>query len=78
MNMVGGAYMGNMTSQQPYQQMQQTQPAPSVTWRCNCGNENSGKFCSECGSPRPSSEWICRCGTKNKGRFCSECGSPRQ
>ena len=23
------------------------------TWVCSCGNENTGKFCTECGSKRP-------------------------
>lgn len=50
------------------------QPA---SWTCACGNLNTGKFCSECGSPRPSEEWICSCGNVNKGKFCSECGKPR-
>ncbi len=50
------------------------QPA---TWTCSCGNVNTGKFCSECGSPRPAAAWTCSCGTVNKGKFCSECGQPR-
>lgn len=49
-------------------------------WTCECGNENTGKFCSECGkpapAPAPSNEWICECGNKNTGKFCSECGKP--
>lgn len=49
----------------------------SVSWTCNCGTVNQGKFCSECGNPRPQTEWICSCGTVNKGKFCSECGKPR-
>lgn len=82
MNMVGGTGFGNMTAQQPqYQQpVQQVAPQPvqqAGTWACGCGQTNTGKFCSECGSPRPSAEWVCRCGAVNKGKFCSECGSPR-
>ncbi len=81
MNMMGGAGLGNMTAQtQPQMQQpaQQKTTAPSNTWTCKCGQENSGKFCMNCGSPKPvSSEWTCGCGTKNKGKFCSECGSPR-
>ncbi len=52
--------------------------APADTWRCDCGNVNSGKFCSECGSPRPGNgEWICSCGARNTGKFCTECGNKR-
>lgn len=49
------------------------------TWKCSCGAENTGKFCSECGAakPAPAGTWKCACGTENTGKFCSECGSPR-
>ncbi|MDD3278972.1 MAG: SPFH domain-containing protein [Lachnospiraceae bacterium] len=59
-------------------QPQESQDAKS-SWKCSCGTENSGKFCSNCGSPRPvSSEWFCTsCGTKNSGNFCSGCGAKR-
>lgn len=52
--------------------------SPEVeTWSCACGKENTGRFCSECGSPRPAAPaaWTCGCGQVNTGRFCSECGS---
>lgn len=51
--------------------------ATKSTWRCECGNENSGKFCSECGKPRVQEEWTCECGSKNSGKFCSECGKAK-
>ena len=48
-------------------------------WLCACGKENTGKFCSECGSPKPtpSGAWKCACGKENTGKFCSECGAKR-
>ncbi len=48
-------------------------------WTCSCGAENTGKFCSECGSQKPAAAagWTCSCGAENTGKFCSECGSPR-
>lgn len=64
---------------QPQMQPQmQPRTSQAGTWTCSCGNVNTGKFCSECGSPRPAGPWTCSCGTVNTGKFCSECGKPRQ
>lgn len=48
------------------------------TWKCECGAENSGRFCPECGRKAPEAQktWTCACGTENTGKFCTECGSP--
>jgi ribosomal protein L40E len=47
-------------------------------WTCSCGNVNSGKFCSECGSKKPESKgsFCTNCGAKLPAgaKFCSECG----
>ena len=48
----------------------------NVIWQCACGNSNSGKFCTECGTKKPE-DWVCSCGNTNKGRFCTECGKPK-
>ena len=79
----GGANMQNLyqmgAQQQAAQAAQNMQPASMAgTWKCECGAENTGKFCSECCKPKPQrEEWICSCGAVNTGKFCSECGSPR-
>lgn len=47
-------------------------------WVCECGAENTTKFCGDCGKQKPSLEWICSsCGTTNTTKFCGECGQPR-
>lgn len=58
-------------------------PAPD-SWKCECGANNIGKFCPQCGKQRPeptpqptANGWVCNsCGTQNTGKFCMECGSP--
>ncbi|MBO6258246.1 MAG: SPFH domain-containing protein [Succinivibrio sp.] len=55
------------------------QPKAAGSWKCECGAENTGKFCQECGKPKPEEHkgWTCSCGAVNLGKFCSECGSRR-
>lgn len=68
-------------SAQSAQSAQATQQAAaqSAGWMCGCGQSNTGKFCTSCGTPRPESAsgWTCSCGTLNKGKFCMECGKPK-
>ncbi len=90
MNMGGGfmgaasasnqAAMQNQAAQQTAQQVSQSAPKAADSWKCFCGSENSGKFCSECGAARPAQDagvWKCSCGSENTGKFCSECGAAR-
>lgn len=49
------------------------------TWICpKCGNENTQKFCINCGEKRQLNKeniWICpECGKENTNKFCSNCG----
>jgi membrane protease subunit (stomatin/prohibitin family) len=78
MNMASAA--GGFDANSLYQmgaQQQKSQAAPGV-WKCSCGVDNTGKFCSECGAPKPvENTWTCSCGAVNKGKFCSECGAPK-
>ena len=53
---------------------QQAAATPANGWRCKCGNVNTGKFCTECGSTQG---WTCSCGSINKGKFCPECGAKK-
>lgn len=81
MNAFGSSFASASASNQ--QQMQQQAAAKAQqedakgVWKCSCGTENTGKFCSNCGSAKPM-VWICgKCGTENSGKFCSNCGSPK-
>ena len=50
----------------------------SNVWKCSCGTESNGKFCTNCGAKKPETNgWTCKCGSVNKGNFCPECGSKR-
>jgi membrane protease subunit (stomatin/prohibitin family) len=77
-----------MNPQQQAQPNQQQQPQTAQqpqqaegSWACECGTQNTGKFCTECGKPKPapapSTNWTCECGTENTGKFCTECGKPK-
>jgi membrane protease subunit (stomatin/prohibitin family) len=49
-------------------------------WTCECGAQNTGKFCMNCGKPKPApaAGWTCpSCGAQNSGKFCMECGTPK-
>lgn len=70
-----GAYAAGAV-QTPQNGAKTQQPAGS--WRCSCGQENSGKFCNNCGKPAPQAEWRCSCGQVNMGNFCSNCGKKRE
>ena len=72
-NQAGGVNMQNLYQMGAQQQAAQAQAAAKMqpasgagTWKCECGAENTGKFCSECGKPKPQpAEWTCSCGTVN-------------
>lgn len=79
----GGGFMGAATETNRRAMEAEAERKAAVAakdaWSCSCGAENSGKFCSECGSPKPAprGSWKCSCGTENSGKFCSECGAPK-
>ena len=55
--------------------------AAANTWACpGCNAENSGNFCSNCGTKKPETKgpWACpSCKTENSGNFCSNCGTKK-
>ena len=80
---------GAMNAQNLYAMGQQNQQAQAQaqaagaaaaaanTWKCACGTENTGKFCSNCGAEKPEEGWKCSCGNVNTGKFCTGCGAKR-
>lgn len=82
MNMAQNAGVGAaanlfaMGQQQPHQPAQA--PTSANIWKCECGTDNTGKFCQNCGKPQPvASGWTCSCGAVNMGKFCQNCGSKK-
>ena len=73
-----------MAQQNQMNQAQQPQASAggaADSWKCECGETNTGKFCASCGKPKPvvltPDGWTCDCGAVNKGRFCSNCGQKK-
>lgn len=90
----GGNYFAQ-SSQNNQQQMQEKQNQQAAqgaadTWTCpQCGTENTGKFCSNCGTPKPTNdkpklEMKCsECSevvdlSNGIPKFCPHCGKPFQ
>ena len=62
-----------------YQQgAQQNTTSSQSGWKCSCGAENSGNFCTQCGAKKPENNtWKCSCGAENSGNFCTNCGAKK-
>ena len=83
-NMMGnmsGFMQGATTSQNTMVSQSVNDGATTVQggWKCECGTDNTGKFCQNCGKPQPvqSNGWNCECGSVNQGKFCQNCGKPK-
>ena len=78
MGNMAGFMQGSGTNQDTMVNQQAGVIAEQNGWKCECGADNTGKFCSECGKPKPEvSGWTCSCGVVNMGKFCSECGKAK-
>lgn len=57
---------------------EEVKSSENPAWKCSCGTENTGKFCSNCGSQSPvNNKWVCACGASNEGKFCTNCGTAK-
>lgn len=88
-NIMGGYQQNPQYRQTPPQQtapQQQAQPettqnaAHEGAWKCACGAENTGKFCSNCGEKKPEApkkRFCSNCGAElgENAKFCPECGT---
>lgn len=90
----GNGYLNQaaQNNQEQIKQNQQNQQSNSTaeTWNCpQCGNENTGKFCSNCGTPKPTGKQpslkmkCAECGevidlSNGIPKFCPSCGKPFQ
>ena len=75
----GGINVQGLYQMQQAQQTQQAQQAAANAWTCDCGAQNTGNFCQNCGKakPAPAGSWTCECGTVNTGKFCMNCGKAK-
>ncbi len=77
----GGGFMASASEtnrrQMEIEEMKAREAAKADSWTCACGNEATGKFCSECGAKKPLQKgtWTCTCGNEATGKFCSNCGA---
>ena len=74
-----GNFMGTMSETNRAQMQANSAPKASAnTWKCACGAECEGNFCSVCGAKKPTLDtWKCACGAECTGNFCSVCGAKR-
>ena len=75
MNAAGGMGTQNLYAMGAQQNAQNAGAAQSG-WVCECGAQNTGNFCQNCGKPK-NTAWVCECGAQNTGKFCQNCGKPK-
>ena len=73
----------DLSKQQTVEETKEEQPKvaeniakENTKWTCDCGTENTGKFCPNCGKPKKQEKICKKCNTKleTNAKFCSNCG----
>lgn len=76
----GGSFLaGASGANQSQMEREAAKNREAESWKCGCGQVNSGKFCSACGAARPQGVACEKCGhTLEAGaKFCPDCGAAR-
>ncbi len=55
-------------------QVNEEQKAETTKWKCDCGTENEGNFCANCGNPKPKFCKKCNSKLEKNAKFCGNCG----
>lgn len=78
-NLYGMAAQNAVVQQAAAQQQASQQQNAANSWKCSCGQTNTGNFCMSCGAKKPEKggSWTCSCGASNQGKFCTSCGKPK-
>ncbi len=81
MNAAGTMGTQNLYAMGAQQNAQNAQNAPAAGavaggWVCECGAQNTGNFCTNCGKQKATG-WVCECGAQNTGNFCTNCGKAK-
>ena len=81
MNAAGAMGTQNLYAMGAQQNAQNAQNAPAAGavaggWVCECGAQNTGNFCTNCGKQKATG-WVCECGAQNTGNFCTNCGKAK-
>lgn len=75
-----GGFMESVSKSNQRQIKQNISQNATNSWNCSCGSQNTGNFCTNCGSQKPQdaaeNAFCSNCGAKldKNSKFCSNCG----
>ncbi len=81
-NQQQAAQQAQAAQQEQQQAAGATQQPTAGAWACpKCGTENTGNFCTQCGTGKPTAAFCPHCGhalSDPNAKFCPNCGKPLQ